>query len=107
MRSIPAVLAIALTACASNPPDVAASPEAAAVAAQCAQLREEINKGEVARREAAPNSSFRVIADAAAAKQDQNVELARQSYAALGCGAPPAVSEGPPAPAPTATQPPL
>lgn len=80
--------ALLLTACALTPREAAApSAQSAEVSAQCAQLREEINKAAVARRDASAgaSSSFPVIAEAAQARQEQSVELARQRYADLGC----------------------
>ncbi len=77
-----------LSACATTPPasDNATAPVSDAnVAKQCEQLRIEINRGEVARRQAANSSAFPVIAEAAEARQEQSVELARQRYEALGC----------------------
>ncbi len=85
---LPAALAIcSLSACATAPPasDKPAVTDAD-MAAQCEQLRIEINRGEVARREAASSSAFPVIAEAAEAREDQKVEQVRQRYAALGCG---------------------
>lgn len=85
---LPAALALhLLSACATAPPagDTPAATDAD-MAAQCEQLRIEINRGEVARREAANSSAFPVIAEAAEAREDQKVEQVRQRYAALGCG---------------------